>query len=424
MSVRRIRHPTNPNINLIVKDDDVQEAVFKAPKRKLIGNDGSEDESESEVSPSGTPKKFLPKKTIVPPPPKKKQEEEEIVIVQPESQVVLNDYSEIIQWENELSFIAKMAMQPLYQFIGMVDVKMGGGGDLRKFYRWIDNNSSLEARMDSVNRGAKSKEEFVTRNLHFGPQVLSWFMKIKEKQAQTPENIGMCFDHDAGGFADFGRQGVNIELQRLLEHIDRALVPSWIFSVAGAHLMSFILNQASYGALILARNKICRNDALHDVSLQALVCSSAVNDKFATIAAQEQLVASGGNAYNSYRLGGQQRGGGMSFNISAGFRTRTALAKNMLGAQDGWNDVYKTTNPEITQLDALLREYNQLKLRYGLQEWGIRDNSEPAEVDRIVGVDGFDGAVRARFKELQAIKKTGIATRDLMPYILKHADFL
>ena len=64
------------------------------------------------------------------------------------------------------------ALQPLYSFVGKVEVALGGD-DVRRHYRWIGKDATLKQRQTPVVSGNKTLTELWENNLHLGPRILA-----------------------------------------------------------------------------------------------------------------------------------------------------------------------------------------------------------------------------------------------------------
>jgi hypothetical protein len=296
------------------------------------------------------------------------EEKEDIIPIDPDAMPTGTQGTKgakMSEWEDELSFLLRIALQPFESFIGMVALK-SGIGDARKFYE----------RDDPVNRGAIDESDFIVRNVHVGTKVLAFFLNAKKSQAKS-QAIGACFN-DGEMMLNPRDIGNDNRIRQMLEMQFNGLIPEWIYSVAGSSIFWWMTSFACQGAIIAARNKLRRLENLHNVTVEELVCSDGVNDNFATLVGQVFLSTSGGNAYPA-----RVQQGNTVYNVSAGFKTRTALAKNMLGGQYWFKDVYRAPNPNIARYRAQFIE-------------------EP------------DPVVAARIQEM---------IDQLSPYVLKHSDF-
>jgi len=275
---------------------------------------------------------------------------------------VTPDVGELVRHARD---ITRRGLAPLFTFVGMVNVKMGGG-DIRRHYKWVEgthNGGGFEERTDVVNGSGKTVADFLRLNRHLGGAFLDLLMEMYH-QARTIESlVGDCLAIDDAH--DLNQAAV----VAIVGPDEYRYAPAWVWGVLGDSTFRTILEHSTFSAFEIALAQVRRVPGAGSFTLKELICSEGVRDQFAFLVASGFLFASGGNAYPA-----STGAGGMRYNISAGFRTRLALSNSIVTAHVWFESVYKTQNTVyagfnelyVTQRDSAVTEEDFA--RVGLME--------------------------------------------------------
>ena len=143
-----------------------------------------------------------------------------------------------------------------------------------------------------------------------------------------------------------GGQPLNAWLNMLVSPEEAALAPGWVWAVLPNASFRLILSSTSLGAIEMAHGEVKAIEGKSRITLKQLMCSGNVTSKFAEFTANVMMKRSGGNAYPSFLTTGN-RGNQRFYNVSAGYKHRTAQNANMIGFRIWFQDVFTTTNPAI-----------------------------------------------------------------------------
>lgn len=248
-------------------------------------------------------------------------------------------------------------LDPLYTFIGIVATSLGDGSDVRPYYRWRGEKASLETLQNPVvTEGVQSVEDFIRKNKHLGQEFLSVILTVVGPTNTTKaEPIGELISLEDEMFLDQ-------MLNRVME-TDELIQQDWIFGILDEAVFKFILDATSLGALAMALSKIRRIPNCSGFTLRQLIMSESVRDMFGLFVAYQYLLSSGGNAYASRKTNAVSKGkvDGTTFMLSAGFQTRTALARQIETAEYWFQEVGAMANPNLKavqdEVERLEREY-------------------------------------------------------------------
>lgn len=179
-----------------------------------------------------------------------------------------------------------------------------------------------------------------------------------------------------------------------------------LFSSLPLALFDDLFHATSIGAMLRAASQINRIRASsRPFTLKEFVLSPEVADVFALYVSYQYLMSSGGNAY----AGRVTAGGGTTFMISAGIKTREKLYSDIATGQFWWKDVFARPNPvkedlrkEIDRQERILKQTAALD---NVRDERIRQliNSEAIDRDLLISIlqsphENLASVVNARFQ--------------------------
>jgi hypothetical protein len=260
----------------------------------------------------------------------------------------------IAHLENELEAVVWDAMSPFHAAIGAVEAACGGS-DARRHYRWIDGANTIQARACPVVKGNKTLAEFNRNNRHLDFKLIRALVTAYstptpkenfEAKVVTPlEESGKMITADLKIGSKFEMIGPviyvpdadEIEFRNQLVaqgQPDLLLTPDWVWCALTKPTFQFVLQHTTFGAFEMAAAELNQLPPFRGKSkidlLKDLIVSDDVSGRFCEYVAQIITKHNGGNAY----LGRMQNnGGGATFNISVGLKTRVLNANWRMGAK-------------------------------------------------------------------------------------------
>jgi hypothetical protein len=269
----------------------------------------------------------------------------------PEVAVAIDVTAAIQKFVRDAEEVVRDGLQPLYDFVGMLAVRVGDRTDVRSFYRWQSQGASLEQLQSPVSaRDVNTVADFIERNAVLGRDLLELIvgayieeMKVKLEPARA-ELIGP-------GIIPFDPVALRADLERLFpaERNVPRFQRQTVWSLLDETVFAHILNATTLGAMQLATDQIRRIPQCSNFTLKELVFSPGVRDIFAIYCAYQFLSASGGNAYGG-RASVRGKVPGTTYLLSAGMATRTALAAQVETGQFWFASVGRRTNPLLADL--------------------------------------------------------------------------
>lgn len=222
--------------------------------------------------------------------------------------------------EQSVKSILTQALQPLYEFINMVEASSG----VKMWYRYVEDKKRETAKIPLVS-GCKTVEEFREKNWFLGETLLDILLMDIDTNIQ-PINATYTFQR-ALYRANLGKGATRYEIENAPQFI-WCLLPDSVFQ---------LLLEKSYGALILAADEL-------GFPLKDLILSKHVRSKYAEYVARK-YIAPRQNGYAS-----MAQGGGMAFRIASGANTtKMSNVKVLLGAKEFFRHVTYVAEDDVEE---------------------------------------------------------------------------
>jgi hypothetical protein len=309
--------------------------------------------------------------------------------------------------EDDLSFIVRSGLGSLYYFVGMLATTLGEH-DVRSYYKWRGANADLDVLQDPIQKGAKTKEEFIRKNSHLGRPLLEFVLEQTNKVSKSfLEPVDA--DINVPRSVEDERTVLDLLNSSFVNQNAMSAQGKWIFGAIDEAVFAAILNDTTVGALRLAHSKLKRIPNCRDFTLKELIFSDGVNDIFAKFVGWEFLQASGGNAYSK---GITSRGmvKGSTFMLSAGFDTRRALFAQVETAQIWFQDVRRVMNPEYAEIAA-----------FALAQ---KDEIDEMEASPLYSANKSTNNVAALYKLRKTFEKKSRQNQAMIDYVNKKLDLV
>lgn len=285
------------------------------------------------------------------------------------------------------------ALVPFKHFGGMLANTLGD----RKMWSYWKYPANYNGRSDTppipLAMGAKTVPEFLQQNAHLGPDFFALILPLalRRNPESKKKNASMNALIGAGSSALARRaedeQFITNMISRNVPMLNApvaagAISPIVLFSSLPFALFDDLFHATSIGAMLRAQGQINRVRASsRPFTLKELVLSPEVADVFALYVAYQYLMASGGNAY----AGRVTAGGGTTFMISAGIKTREKLYSDIATGQFWWQDVFVRANPIK---DDLRKEI--VKQRRLLEQKASLNNVSKESIRQLVATNRID----------------------------------
>lgn len=284
------------------------------------------------------------------------------------------------------------ALVPFQHFGGMLANSLGD----RKMWSYWKYPENYNGKSDTpplpLKKGTKTVSEFLQQNAHLGADFFTLVMPLAlrrtEQKSVSPALVGA--EPNA-----YRRQVADEDLLRrmIARNVPMlnvpvaagAVSPMILFSSLPLALFDDLFHATSIGAMLRAASQINRIRASsRPFTLKELVLSPEVADVFALYVSYQYLMSSGGNAY----AGRVTAGGGTTFMISAGIKTREKLYSDIATGQFWWKDVFARPNPvkedlrkEIERQEGILKQEASL------------DNVRDALIRKLIESEAIDSDV-------------------------------
>ena len=382
-----VEKPGNPNFLISVNGPDV------VVKQEGGGGGGDEEKKKSDPTEDEngpTSPKQGDESNPIPVPDKGKEEasdspsEKVIYEFVPKKQKTVSVFEP--KDEQTIGDLLYEAMQPLYQFIGMIEAESGK----TLWYRFTEDKD-MTRRMTPINWGATSYDEFRIRNSHLGVKILDrfdsnlnyapYFVK-PVKAEETGETARAAQGISFVGVLPDVQAWYQTTGQDLSDEEIRAL-PRWVWRQIRNPVFQFLLSSATFGALVLGSNEL-------GFELKDLIVSPEVNFMFAQFVGRK-FISPKSNAYPSGIQGGQ-----MQYRISSGYNTSVqSNGKWLMGCREWFKQVFGGSDGFLHHDSAKPRRdpdtLFQITVRNARRVRELARPPQPAETTRIfVKIDRDD----------------------------------
>lgn len=257
--------------------------------------------------------------------------------------------------EKEFADIIRKGLRPMADFVASVAVATGKSA--RSILKWKGENKSFDELVNSiVVTGAESEDEFVANNIHFGPDILEMFFRMRELRAKIEETkkteeteklklngsnlIGSCFP----GFDVPLVYHYRPIIQRLIPVIpEEIFAPNWVFGVLPDVVFRELVSEVGIAAFELALSHV--QTVQPTFELKELICSSQTARIFTMFVAYQNLKLS---AVGSVRKAwGDNRGNtGRSIDIVGNAKQAQMWAEKIECGLIWFKSVYKRPSKE------------------------------------------------------------------------------
>lgn len=308
---------------------------------------------------------------------------------------------------DEMSILVRDGMQPVYTFLGMVAARLGMNSS-STLYRYREKGESLESRQDPVVKTALTVDDFIFQNKHLGRPLIELFlMAVLKKQNLfgTGKKSGETFAQHwnatgikptlVGALIDQSDQEfVRAYLDSTLPANAVSYGAQWVYGVLDYEAVKSVVDNTCWGAISAALSQVRRIPNCARFELKQLMLSSGVSDQFAFLCASSFMVGSGGNA-SAGRINVNNNGKvqGTTYNLSAGFQTRTNLSAQIECCHYWFERVFEQVNPALTELQQELDDYDRT---HGAALGATYMGRSDADLLRMSAALGAVGAVGAQ----------------------------
>lgn len=280
----------------------------------------------------------------------------------------------LIRLMDEMSTMVREGMSPVYTFLGMVATRLGMNS-ASTLYRYNGKGESLQSRQDPVVKTATNVDDFIVTNRHLGRPLIELFLMAALKKKNLLGADGKDVDDTfaehwkkhriqptlVGALIDQSDQDfVRAYLDTALPANAIAYGAQWVYGALDFEAVKYVVDNTCWGAINVALSQVRRIPNCARFELKQLMLSGGVSDQFAFLCASSFMVGSGGNA-SAGRINVNNNGKvqGTTYNLSAGFQTRTNLAAQIECCHYWFERVFEQANPALVELQRDLDDYDR-----------------------------------------------------------------
>ncbi len=247
----------------------------------------------------------------------------------------------LVRIEQEIKSVLTQAMQPLYEFVNMVEASSG----VKIWYHYVEDKKRESAKIPLVT-GCETNDEFRQKNWFLGTTLINMLLLSDDKDKAKPSKKKKPKKDDDSSI------GATYPFQRYLyrKHIDRNATeyeienaPQFIWALLPDATFQYLLEK-HFGAIMMAADEL-------QFPYKDLILSPFVRCKFAEYISRK-YVAPRQNGFAS-----MAQGGGMTFRIASGaYTSKMSNVKVLLGTKEFFKNVHYVQEKDVDQFKAQARD--------------------------------------------------------------------
>ncbi len=256
---------------------------------------------------------------------------------QPEGKEQQKKENRLVRIEQEIKSVLTQAMQPLYEFVNMVEASSG----VKIWYHYVEDKKRESAKIPLVT-GCETADEFRQKNWFLGTTLINMLLlsddeprpKKKQKTKKKKDD-----DSSIGSTYTFQRKLYRKHIDKNATRYEIENAPQFIWALLPDAVFQYLLEK-HFGAIIMAADEL-------QFPYKDLILSPFVRCKFAEYVSRK-YVAPRQNGFAS-----MAQGGGMTFRIASGaYTSKMSNIKVLLGTKEFFKNVHYVQEKDIDQFKA------------------------------------------------------------------------